>query len=55
MSEQPRDKGVDAYPCLKDAKTCIGCGFCSVECPADAIVMQKPVKTQNVTDAKESA
>jgi len=27
------------YPCLENEKTCIGCGFCALECPVDAIVM----------------
>jgi len=43
-----------AYPYLKDAKACIGCGFCSRECPVDAIVMQKPVKEQKAV-AESSA
>ena len=42
----PRNNGADAYPYLKDAKACIGCGFCSRECPVEAIIMQKPVKPQ---------
>lgn len=54
MSDQPRDKGVDAYPYLKDSKACIGCGLCVRECPADAIAMQKPEKAQN-TASNEAA
>jgi NAD-dependent dihydropyrimidine dehydrogenase PreA subunit len=50
MSDRPRNQGVDAFPYLKDAKSCIGCGFCALECPVDAIVMQKPEKAK-----KESA
>jgi formate hydrogenlyase subunit 6/NADH:ubiquinone oxidoreductase subunit I len=46
MSEQPREKGVDPFPYLKDAKACISCGFCCRDCPVDAIVMSKPVKAQ---------
>ena len=55
MSDQPRNKGVDAYPYLKDAKACIDCGFCCRECPVNAIVMKKPEKAQNAADSKESA
>ena len=44
MSDKPRDKGVDAYPYLKNAKACIGCGLCCLECPADALVMKMPEK-----------
>ena len=46
MSDVPRDKGVDAFPYLKDSKACIGCGFCSKACPADALVMKKPSPVQ---------
>jgi formate hydrogenlyase subunit 6/NADH:ubiquinone oxidoreductase subunit I len=49
MSDRPREKGVDAFPYLKDAKACIACGFCSAECPMDSITMQKPVKEQKAT------
>ena len=61
MSELPRNKGVDAFPYVKDAKACIGCGLCSRACPVDAIVMQKPEKTQkavaeiSVAGSSESA
>jgi Pyruvate/2-oxoacid:ferredoxin oxidoreductase delta subunit len=33
-----------ARPYLKDAKACIGCGFCAIECPVDAIVMTVPLR-----------
>ena len=46
MSDVPRDKGVDAFPYLKDSRACIGCGFCSKACPADALVMKKPSPVQ---------
>ena len=46
MSDVPRDNGVDAFPYLKDSKACIGCGFCSKACPADALVMKKPSPVQ---------
>jgi ferredoxin len=49
MSERPREKGVDPFPYLKDAKACIACGFCFRECPVDAIVMSKPEKAQKAT------
>lgn len=55
MSELPRNKGVDAYPYLKDVKACVGCGFCSRECPVDAVMMQKPAKTQKAAATGESA
>jgi len=55
MSELPRKKGVDAYPYLKDAKACVGCGFCSRECPADALLMMKPAKTPKPAAAGEAA
>jgi ferredoxin len=45
MSELPRSGGFDAYPWLREPKACIGCGFCSLECPSDALVMKKPEKT----------
>lgn len=48
MSEKPRDKGVDAYPYLKNANDCIGCGFCCRECPADALVMKNPEEKEPV-------
>ena len=51
MSDVPRDKGVDAFPYLKDSKACIGCGFCSKACPADALVMKKPSPVQKPTAA----
>lgn len=50
MSERPREKGVDAFPFLKDAKACIGCSFCCLECPVSAIVMQKPEKVKKDKD-----
>jgi len=31
-----------SYPCLKDAGACIGCGFCAIDCPVDAISMTVP-------------
>jgi NAD-dependent dihydropyrimidine dehydrogenase PreA subunit len=36
---------VDSFPYLKNPKACIGCGFCSTECPVDSIIMVKPEKT----------
>ena len=30
------------YPHLENEKTCIGCGFCAVECPVEAITMFQP-------------
>jgi len=55
MSDLPRDKGVDAFPYLRDPKACIGCGFCSKACPADALVMKKPSPAQKPVAAVQSA
>lgn len=41
----PVESGGHVYPCLKDSRACIGCGFCSIECPSDALVMKRPVKS----------
>jgi len=39
------DMGPDdghGYPYMKHEKACIGCGFCALECPVDAIAMKIP-------------
>lgn len=43
------EKGdLHARPFLKDGKACIGCGFCALECPVNAIVMSVPAKAPSV-------
>jgi len=32
----------NSYPHIAQEKACIGCGFCALECPVDAIVMTAP-------------
>ena len=40
---------------VKNAKACIGCGFCSRDCPVDAIAMRGPVKMQTVAASRGPA
>jgi Na+-translocating ferredoxin:NAD+ oxidoreductase subunit B len=42
LSEASNTKNLHGHPYLKDEKACIGCGFCSLECPVEAISMVSP-------------
>ncbi len=36
----PKGKDPEPYPELSDPKSCIGCNFCEMECPLEAIGMK---------------
>ncbi|MDT8274084.1 MAG: 4Fe-4S binding protein, partial [Desulfomonilia bacterium] len=40
MSDARDAKNTHGYAYLARAKECIGCGFCALECPVEAIVME---------------
>jgi electron transport complex protein RnfB len=50
VSWDSESKDSHGYPYMKNERACIGCGFCALECPLEAITMHVPEETSSAVN-----